>query len=248
MAQRSFLLGHPVGHRDVEVRTLHRDIAHARGRHVDLGAGDEPRVGLEVVEVAAHVGHARDAPADLGRDGPQGVDARQRHALEHHVGRERPSAPQGRRPEHRAGGAGARPGRGPDLLEDERADVQVGPGDALLPVVPAHRGVGVALREALAVQRDVPQVALRADGDESAPARVLGAAERHVHVRARGHRRVEPVEAGVLVEREHGEHVAHPEPGALPDRVDDEAPRAAEVQLGGRNLVGALPPFGAHGR
>ena len=159
---------------------------------VDLGARDEPRVGLEVVEVARHVRDARHAPLDLGRERAQRVDPRQRNALA--ASR---SPPARRR-------AGATPTRAPSPSRrraspsggcalsstNERRSTSA-PAMPRCAVVPAERGLRVALGEALAVERHVAQVALRADGDEASAARVLRAAERHVHVGARGHRGVD---------------------------------------------------------
>ena len=235
-------------HAQIEVRPLHGDVAHARRRHVDLGAGDEAGVGEKVVEVARDVRDARDAAPDLRRERPQRVEPRERNALEHHVGRERATAPEGCRPQDRAVDAGAGPLRREDLVEHERTKVDVGPGDAALAVVPAERSLGVPLGEALAVQRDVAQVGLGVDGDVAPAARVLRPAERDVDVGAGRHGRVEPFEARILVEREHRQDVAHPEAGARSDRVDDEALRAAEPQRGRRHLVGAVPALGPHGR
>jgi hypothetical protein len=222
------LLRHPLGHRDVEMRVGQGHRAGARARQIELGPGDESRVRQEVVQVARDVRNPGHAALEDSPDRAERVDPRQRQSLHHHVARERTASTDRGRPQH--GPPRARPpvGRRLELVEDEGGHVHVGPGDAVLPVVPFERDIGVSLGKSLAVQQDVGQVSLRGDVDVAAAAGVLGAAERDVHVAARRHFPVEPVEAWILLETEHRQEVAQPERAARSDGVDDEAARPSE--------------------
>ena len=154
-----------------------------------------------------------------------------------------------RRSEDRPGRTGPGPLGREDLVEHERAHVQVGPGDAALPVEPAEGGLGVPLGELLSVHRDVAQVALGVDGNEASAACVLRTAERDVHVGACRHRRVQALEARIVVQREHRQDVAQAEARARADGVDDEALRAPEAAAWrSAPRTPTLAPLGAHVR